>query len=317
MQFRAFDYMIELERAGSFNKAATNLFISQQGLRKVIDALEVEMGSKLLERGHSGVKLTPAGELFVAHAKAIIREFQEIKNGLADMKAADGIERLGAIDLVVSPYVSLNLMRYAFTAIDTPVGSRIAEKNDGEIEHLLAAGAHGRLYLFDWLAHWGGGPLDEVLRSGKGLHIEELFESRIGLLCDASSKTAERASISVEEAVRLPLAVYGGDDYVSFVDRAIGESAFSGEALRISEQSTIDAFIRSTPDAAIILDDLSFRNSLISDMKAPVFVPIESDLVLRVGFVHFKDDPEQPLYERYVGDFRRACAKRFRSSFRK
>ena len=317
MQFRAFDYMIELERAGSFNKAAANLFISQQGLRKVIDALEVEMGSKLLERGHNGVKLTPAGELFVGHAKTIVREFQEIKSGLADMKLAGETELLGAIDLVVSPYASLNLMRYTFTAIDTPVASRIVEKNDGEIEHLLAAGARGQLYLFDWLAHRGGESLDAVLCPGEGLHIEELFESRIGLLCDASSKIAERASISVEEAVRLPLAVYGGDDYVSFVDRAIGKSVFSGEALRISEQSTINAFIRGTPDAAIILDDLSFENSLIPDMKTPVFVPIESDLVLKAGFVHFEDDSSQSLYERYVGDFRRACTKRFRSSFRK
>lgn len=312
MQLRAFDYMIELERTGSFNKAAANLFISQQGLRKVIDALESEMGAKLLVRGHAGVSLTPAGELFVEHAKAISREFRQIKSGLEGLKAAEAPEPIGAIDLVVAPYASINLMSHVFSAIETPVACRIAERGDAEIKQLLAAGARGRLYLFDWLAHAGGGPLDTSLRT-EGMHIEELYDSQIGLLCDGSSRIAGLESISVAEAAQLPLAVFGGGDYLAFIDEAFGQRMLNGEALRISERSTIDAFVRSTPDAAIILDALSFENSLGSGIEGPVFVPLESDLVLKVGFMHFDDDPSQPLYERYVGDFRRVCAKRFHS----
>ena len=301
--------MIELEKTGSINKAAANLFISQQGLRKVIDTLEAEMGIKLLERSHSGVRLTPAGKAFAKRAKTISREYSHLKREIADLKAESGDTH--TIEMAVAPYASMNLLGHVFSAVDSSARVRIAEANNAEIKQMLRMRGPHQLFLFDWLAFEDGAPHDEMAL--EGVHVEELFDSRLGLLCNLDSKLAGRSSVSVDEAVALPLATFGGSDYLAFINEALGRDISSSVALRISESNTIGAFVRSTPNAGIILDELSYRNSTLAGAEETAFIPLELNLVLKVGFMHFDNDPAQPLYERYVSDFRKACIKRYRA----
>ena len=49
-------------RAGSFNKAAQELNCTQSAVTQMMNALENELGCKILSRSHSGVTLTPVGE---------------------------------------------------------------------------------------------------------------------------------------------------------------------------------------------------------------------------------------------------------------
>ncbi|MGN1249369.1 MAG: LysR family transcriptional regulator [Candidatus Spyradocola sp.] len=64
-QIRAF---LAVSRQGSFSRAAEGLYLSKQGVIKQVDALEKELGFRLLLRGPSGVTLTPAGQEFAQHA---------------------------------------------------------------------------------------------------------------------------------------------------------------------------------------------------------------------------------------------------------
>ncbi|QFZ21511.1 LysR family transcriptional regulator [Saccharothrix syringae] len=52
-----------------FGRAARRLAISQQALSKRIAALESRLGTRLLDRGGRGVRLTPAGERFLTPAR--------------------------------------------------------------------------------------------------------------------------------------------------------------------------------------------------------------------------------------------------------
>ena len=64
-QIRAF---LAVAQQGSFSRAAEGLYLSKQGLMKQVDALEKELGFRLLLRGPAGVTLTPAGREFSLHA---------------------------------------------------------------------------------------------------------------------------------------------------------------------------------------------------------------------------------------------------------
>lgn len=57
----------------SFTKAAEKLFITPAAIKKQMDALEDEVGVKLIQRSPSGCILTVGGQTFCEHAKVILK----------------------------------------------------------------------------------------------------------------------------------------------------------------------------------------------------------------------------------------------------
>ena len=69
----------------SFTKTADVLYITPTAVKKQIDSLEDEVGVQLLRRHSAGCSLTPAGEVFRAHASSIIKRMEK---AVTDAKAA-------------------------------------------------------------------------------------------------------------------------------------------------------------------------------------------------------------------------------------
>ena len=72
-------YAIEVANAGSINKAAGNLFITQPSLSSAIAELESEIGIKLFSRNNRGIFLTPEGSEFVGYARQVVEQFDLIE----------------------------------------------------------------------------------------------------------------------------------------------------------------------------------------------------------------------------------------------
>ncbi len=62
----------------SFTKASKELLVSQPAISKHIQELETEYETRLFERKSSGIELTPAGALLLAHAKEILRNYRQL-----------------------------------------------------------------------------------------------------------------------------------------------------------------------------------------------------------------------------------------------
>jgi LysR family nitrogen assimilation transcriptional regulator len=78
-QLESFVCICEL---GSITKAAAVLNIVQPALGTQISSLEEELGVQLLERGHRGVILTPAGTYFLSEAKKLLDHVAVVKKTL-------------------------------------------------------------------------------------------------------------------------------------------------------------------------------------------------------------------------------------------
>ncbi|NER51266.1 MAG: LysR family transcriptional regulator [Symploca sp. SIO1A3] len=80
-------YFLTIAEFGSFTKAAEQLYVSQPSLSAGIKKLEQELDVMLFERGGRRILLTPAGRLFQEKAKAILAEYQSIRQDLEKLKA--------------------------------------------------------------------------------------------------------------------------------------------------------------------------------------------------------------------------------------
>lgn len=92
-----------LAQTGSFTRAAEATFRTQSALSQQIKALEAELGCQLLERiGKKQVKLTAAGEAFLAFAARIRQDYEELQDRLALIQKRPG-GRLG----LAAPFTTL------------------------------------------------------------------------------------------------------------------------------------------------------------------------------------------------------------------
>jgi DNA-binding transcriptional LysR family regulator len=76
--------VVTIAEAGTIVRAARRLHISQPPLTRKVRALEDELGVAIFERGTRGMRLTPAGEVLLERARAILAD---VERAAADARA--------------------------------------------------------------------------------------------------------------------------------------------------------------------------------------------------------------------------------------
>lgn len=78
---------IDVATERSFTTVAKRRDVAVSSITRKIDALEAELGVKLLARSSRSLVLTDAGEQFLPRARNIVSEMDDAKHGLADIHA--------------------------------------------------------------------------------------------------------------------------------------------------------------------------------------------------------------------------------------
>jgi DNA-binding transcriptional LysR family regulator len=98
LDLRVLRYFVVLAETLHFGRAAARLSMSQPPLSRQIHGLERELGVELFIRGPHGVRLTPAGDALLPHARRLLREADALSAGAKELGRGDvGAVRLGFI----------------------------------------------------------------------------------------------------------------------------------------------------------------------------------------------------------------------------
>lgn len=79
MNIQHLKYAVEVEKTGSITQAAERLYMSQPNLSKAVRELESTLGMSLFKRSSKGLVTTKKGKEFLAYAKNILDQIEEIE----------------------------------------------------------------------------------------------------------------------------------------------------------------------------------------------------------------------------------------------
>ena len=115
---RQLRYFVAVADAGQLTQAARALDVAQPTLSQAIARLEAELGIRLLDRANRGVSPTPAGKVFLQHARGVVAAADEAE------RAARAFHRANGRGLVVG-YIGAPLGRWA------PIFERLSREHPG------------------------------------------------------------------------------------------------------------------------------------------------------------------------------------------
>jgi DNA-binding transcriptional LysR family regulator len=78
MNIDAIRMFVKVAELASFTRAAEHLGLSKARVSTAVAALEIEIGSRLLQRSTRAVRLTPDGEQFLGHAQQLVTDADEL-----------------------------------------------------------------------------------------------------------------------------------------------------------------------------------------------------------------------------------------------
>ena len=99
MNFRILQYFLTVAREGNITKAAELLHITQPTLSRQLIQLEEEMGVSLLAKEGRQLALTPEGERFLAHAKKILEQYEQMTADMVEDAVIDGTLSVGGCEI--------------------------------------------------------------------------------------------------------------------------------------------------------------------------------------------------------------------------
>lgn len=125
-------------KLGSFTRAADTLYMTQPAVTFQIKQLEEQFNTRLLDRGHGRVTLTPAGEIVYAYAERILGLSDEMETRIAELTdELSGVLTIGTSQTIAAYW--LPLLLDLFIKKHPRVIPRVFVANSENIENRVAA----------------------------------------------------------------------------------------------------------------------------------------------------------------------------------
>ena len=125
-------------KQSSFTKAADTLFMTQPAVTFQIKQLEEHFNTRLFDRGHGKITLTPAGEVGLEYAERILSLSAELDTRISELTGEiQGLLLIGA-SMTIAEFMLPRVLG-EFKVAYPGVKARLTVANSETIEHGVAA----------------------------------------------------------------------------------------------------------------------------------------------------------------------------------
>lgn len=194
MNFLHLKYAVEVAKTGSLNKAAENLYMEQPNLSRAIKELESNLGIAIFERSYKGMVATAEGETFLAYAKNILSQVDEIESLYHDKK--NPYQKF-SISVPRASYISEAFVQFS-KKIDISIPIELVYKETNAlraIKNILEADY--KLGIIRYAENYDKYFKDML--SEKGLHYELVSEFSYVLIMSKNHSLAKKKNISYSD----------------------------------------------------------------------------------------------------------------------
>lgn len=256
MNRKQLEYFLAACETGNMQKAADRLFVSRQGMSKMIRELEEELGASLFRRSPRGLEPTDFAISLIPHARRFLDEYSYITgmHTLAGQK--QNVITVYALDHVLE-YLSAEFLRDFRKAFPHTILSVVESTDTGALDALLSRDGDFAITT---------GPIDNTR-----FLTEPLFYSRFCLRMSAGHPLSEKEKLTYQDLAGQKI-ISKGRSYLCFRNHMDEHILLKGIGVDIYAE---------TSDEAIALE-LIRKEGVISigyDYMDLLYLP--SDMVIR------------------------------------
>lgn len=295
MTLQQLKYIVRIAEYDSITMAAQKLFISQPSLSKAVSELEQEMNINIFLRSSRGVILSEEGTKFLSYARQVVEQAELLEQVY---KYGEPVKRVFAVSaqhyaFAVNAFVSLvkeyGEDRYEFSLRELRTGDIIEDVRTQRSELGII-----------FLSNFNREIILHILQNNDLQFVSE-FTAKPHVFVSRHNPLAEKKSVERRDLLKYPRLTY---------DQGINNSFYFSEELHSTDES---------PKSIIVSDRATLFNLLIglngytissgilsSDLNGTdiVSIPLESDEVMEIGYIHSADRPVSQIALRYLEHFR-------------
>ena len=177
----------------SITKASRILYMTPQGISKIVKNLEAEMGCRLFTRNKAGMQLTESGKRFLEYADKDIADYYQVKKDILHIeqrqkKVVDLLSAYGIIRMVTPDCIAEFCRRYP------DIEFHYREYPDLQTEHLFAENEGNVAFSI--------GEFDEEL-----YHVVPLESFPVKMLVNEQDPLSKCESVTIEDLKDRPLYI--------------------------------------------------------------------------------------------------------------
>ena len=231
MTMQQIRYVLGISEAGSFNRAAEKLYVSQPSLTSSVHDLEYELGFSIFNRTARGVTLTKRGEEFIGEAGTLYAGFEAL------LDKYSGKEK---------KTFSVSTLYYAFARkAFVEVVNRFSQegydfafremKSEEVIDDVFSEKSEiGILYVSD-------ANRKQILKSLETKHLDfhHLTECNAFVYLHKNHPLAEKESIALDELSDYHFVTYDQNDLSSFFSKEVLNRRELKQAITAVDRSTV------------------------------------------------------------------------------
>ncbi|MDD6786184.1 MAG: LysR family transcriptional regulator [Eggerthellales bacterium] len=290
MTLQQLRYLMAVAQQGSFNAAATQLFVSQSTLSISVKELEEELGIQIFLRSNRGLKLTNEGTELLGYARQVLEQAELLENRYATR--AENRARLAISTqhyaFCVQAFVALTnevgASAYDFTLRETRTGEIIDDVRNFKADI-------GILYLSE--------SNEKVLTSTfteAHLTFTPLFEARTHVFVGAHHPLASRPSVSLTDLEEYPRYSFeqGLTNSFHYSEEPFGFMPHSRN-ITYSDRATLTSLLSMG-------NGYTLSTGVLSDEMASniVALPLKEKSIMRVGYITHDEKVLSELAKRYL-----------------